>query len=123
MIFSVLYKISGNYFDFTSDHPSGDKRTMYSYDYITYNYPSKLKESYNTDAYKQFLNYATPVVEKRNASEKKLAKFNKDQAKLQAKRQKKLAKYKDSSNNVWTKSYTLLQSYANMQEQNTNLKH
>lgn len=38
---SVLYKIGGNYKDFTSAHPSGDKRTMYIYDYITYTHIRK----------------------------------------------------------------------------------
>ena len=31
---SVLYKIGGNYVDIIQDHPSGDKRTMYLYNYI-----------------------------------------------------------------------------------------
>ena len=54
---SVLYKIGGNYVDFIQDHPSGDKRTMYLYNYITYTYPEKLKLGYYTDSYKQFLAY------------------------------------------------------------------
>ena len=49
---SVLYKIGGCYKDFTSTHPSGDKRTMYIYDYITYTYPDKAKLGYTTDSYK-----------------------------------------------------------------------
>ena len=55
---SVLFKIGGCYKDFTSTHPSGDKRTMYIYDYITYTYPDKAKLGYNTDSYKKFMLYA-----------------------------------------------------------------
>jgi len=110
---SVLYKISDNYFDFTSDHPSGDKRTMYLYNYLTYTYPDKVKAGYKSEAYTKFLAYATPIVNERNANAKKLAKFNKEQAKLKAKREKKLAKYKKTTNTMgWDASYALLQSFA-----------
>ena len=89
-------------------HPSGDKRTMYIYDYITYAYPSKLKVGYKSDSYTQFVAYATPIVNKRNASQSKINAFNKKQAKLQAKRQKKLAKYKEAQVNGWVASYNFL---------------
>ncbi len=105
---SVLYKISGNYIDIMQTHPSGDKRTMYIYDYITYAYPSKLKVGYKSDSYTQFVAYATPIVNKRNASQSKINAFNKKQAKLQAKRQKKLAKYKEAQVNGWVASYNFL---------------
>lgn len=106
---SILYKISGTYIDILQTHPSGDKRTMYIYDYLTYTYPDKLKSTYKSDAYTQFVAYATPIVQKRNASESKLKAFNKKQAKLQEKRMKKLAKYKTSATvNPWTASYALL---------------
>ena len=114
---SVLYKISGNYFDFTSDHPSGDKRTMYLYNYLTYAYPDIVKAGYNSDSYKKFLAYATPIVNERNANPKKLEKFNKEQAKLKAKREKKLEKYKKSTNTMgWDASYNLLKSFAQAQQ-------
>ena len=108
---SVLYKISGNYVDFFEDHPSGDKRTMYIYNYITYTYPEQAKKGYNSDAYKQFMEYASPIVAERNASQAKLNKFNKEQAGLQAKRIKKLEKYKNSENEFgWKASYTMLKA-------------
>lgn len=91
---SVLYKIGGCYKDFTSTHPSGDKRTMYIYDYITYTYPEKAKLGYTTDSYKKFMEFAQPIVKARNANSKKLAAFNKSQKKLQEKRIAKLEKYK-----------------------------
>ena len=116
---SLLYKISGNYIDITSDHPSGDKRTMYIYDYMTYTYPDKVKSTYNTDAYKQFMAYATPIVNARNASASKLAKFNKEQAKLQKQRAKKLAKYSAEKSNGWSTSFGVLRALYS-EQQNTN---
>jgi len=111
---SFLYKIGGKYQDFLSDHPSGDKRTMYLYDYISYTYPEKLKLGYNTQAYAQFMQYATPIVEKRNSSPRKLASFNKKQEKLKKKRAKKLAKYKNANPiNGWDASYVLLKAFTN----------
>ena len=108
---SVLYKISGNYVDFIQTHPSGDKRTMYIYNYITYAYPNKAKLGYTTDSYKQFMNYATPIVVARNANSKKLAKFNKEQAELKNKRLAKMEKYKNSNQNSgWAASYNLLKT-------------
>ena len=109
---SFLYKIGGNYLDVLSDHPSGDKRTMYLYDYLTYTYPDKVKSTYSTNAYKQFMAYATPIVEKRNSNPRKLASFNKKQEKLKKKRMKKLAKYKNQGATTgWDASYALLNSF------------
>lgn len=108
---SVLYKISGNYVDFMQTHPSGDKRTMYAYDYITYMYPAKAKLGYSTESFSQFMKYATPIVDKRNSNEKKLASFNAEQAKLKEKRLKKLEKYKNQYNDSgWSASYGLLKA-------------
>lgn len=113
---SVLYKISGNYIDFIQTHPSGDKRTMYIYNYITYAYPAKAKLGYSTDSYKQFMNYATPIVKERNANAKKLAKFNKEQAELKAERLEHMRKYQSSTNNLgWAASYNLLKSLSTAQ--------
>lgn len=108
---SVLYKISGKYVDFMTTHPSGDKRTMYIYDYITYTYPSKAKAGYTTDSYKQFMNYAKPIIDKRNSNKSKLASFNKKQEKLKKKRMAKLEKYKQENNgSAWTSSYGFLKA-------------
>lgn len=108
---SVLYKIGGCYQDFVSTHPSGDKRTMYLYDYITYTYPAKAKLGYSTDSYKKFMAYASPIVKERNENPKKLASFNKSQEKLKAKRIKKMEKYKnDKDSNGWDKSFNVLRA-------------
>lgn len=111
---SVLYKISGNYIDFNSDHPSGDKRTMYIYDYITYTYPTQAKSGYTTGSYKSFMEYASPIVKTRTENPKKLASFNKTQAKLKEKRAKKLAKYKTASQlSGWDKSFNVIKALTN----------
>ena len=108
---SVLFKIGGCYKDFTSTHPSGDKRTMYIYDYITYTYPDKAKLGYNTDSYKKFMLYAEPIVKERNSNPKKLAAFNKKQKKLKAKRLAKLEKYKNAKDsNGWDKSFNAIRA-------------
>ncbi len=108
---SVLFKIGGNYADFTSTHPSSDKRTMYIYDYITYTYPTQAKKGYTTDSFKKFKLYADPIVKERNSNPKKLAKFNKEQAKLKAKRQAKLEKYKTAKDsNGWDKSFNAIRA-------------
>ena len=107
---SVLYKIGGNYVDFIQDHPSGDKRTMYLYNYITYTYPEKAKLGYTTDSYKQFMAYASPIIEQRNASPSKLKAYKKEQETLKKKRLSKLEKYKNAQNELgWKASYTMLQ--------------
>lgn len=108
---SVLYKIGGSYADFTSTHPSGDKRTMYIYDYITYAYPNKVKAGYNTDSYNKFMIWAKPTIEARNSNPKKLAAFNKKQAKLKAKRDKKLEKYKTANQTTgWDKTFNAIKA-------------
>lgn len=110
---SVLYKISGNYVDILSDHPSGDKRTMYIYNYITYTYPEKAKAGYKSESFAQFMAYASPIVQARNASPAQLNKFNKEQKKLQEKRIKKLQKYQNTTNEFgWRASYSILKSLA-----------
>lgn len=108
---SVLYKIGGSYADFVSTHPSGDKRTMYIYDYITYTYPNKVKAGYNTDSYNKFMIWVKPTIEARNSNPKKLAAFNKKQAKLKAKRDKKLEKYKTARENTgWDKTFNAIKA-------------
>lgn len=108
---SFLFKLGGSYADFTSTHPSSDKRTMYIYDYITYTYPAKAKVNYNTDSYNKFMMYAQPIVEERNSNPKKLVAFNKQQKKLQTKRQAKLESYKTQSDSTgWDKSFNFIRS-------------
>lgn len=111
---SVLYKISGNYNDILSTHPSGDKRTMNIYDYICYTYPAKAKLGYTSDSYKKFMEYASPIVKARNEDPKKLAKFNKSQEKFKAKREAKMKKYQSAKQTSgWDKSFNAIRFISN----------
>lgn len=52
---SILNKISGNYFDFFSDHPSGKTRIKKAYKYIENNYPEYIEKGYNSTSYERAL--------------------------------------------------------------------
>lgn len=54
---SILNKISGNYFDIFSDHPSGGKRIKKAYKYISKNYPEYIEKGYDSVSYKRALEY------------------------------------------------------------------
>ena len=104
---SALNKISGNYIDILSDHPSGDKRLMALYDYINYNYPDAVKKGFNTTAYKNFLAYAEPTLTQRENNTKVNEKYLKTQEKLKNKRDK-AAKKMMRSKDPWAIGYSTL---------------
>lgn len=104
---SLLNKICGNYIDVISTHPSGEKRLQNIYDYVEYNYPEYAKKGYSTDSYNRAYALIKLNVAERNANPKKLAKWKKEQAKLQQnkiKRAKKMLK----QNNAWNSTYNTL---------------
>lgn len=109
---SLLNKISGNYIDIMESHPSGEKRIMNVYNYIDYNYHDRLSKGYSTDSYKKALAMITPNVEKRNSSKWKLRKYEREQKKLLAKKEKRAKKMQGTST-VWDGYYTTLQYLAN----------
>lgn len=107
----VLTKMPGSTWEITTGKPANSERATYLYDYLTYNFPSKVKVGYNCQEYRNFLSYIEPTVNARNSNKRKLAKFNKNQAKIKAKRAKQLAKYKNTSGlSSWNVTYELLQS-------------
>lgn len=113
----VLGKMPGSTMDTLKSQPNNFKRSMYIYDYLTYNYPSKIKAGYNCKEYKNFAAYVQPTVDERKADKKKLAKFNKEQAKLKAERAKQIAKYKATGGlNGWDASYTILKNLSESSE-------
>ncbi len=113
----VLGKMPGSAMDTLKSQPNNFKRSMYIYDYLTYNYPSKIKAGYNCQEYKNFAAYVQPTVDSRNADKKKLAKFNNEQAKLKAERAKQIAKYKATGGlNGWDASYTILKNLSESSE-------
>lgn len=113
----VLGKMPGSTMDTLKSQPNNFKRSMYIYDYLAYNYPSKVKSGYNCKEYKNFVAYIQPTINERNADKKKLAKFNKEQAKLKATRAKQIAKYKATGGlNGWDASYTILKNLSENSE-------
>lgn len=109
---SLLNKISGDaYIDILQTHPSGEKRILNAYNYIEYNYNSKLKNGYNTDSYKKAITMVGPTVQKRKASEKLTLKFNKEQEKLLKKKEKRSKKMQGTSS-IWDGYFTTLQYLA-----------
>lgn len=110
-------KQPGGYLEALKGEPANSKRAMNIYDYLTYNYPSKVKAGYACNEYRYFLTYADPIVQDRNSSKKKLAKFNKEQAKKKAERTKQIAKFKATVGlNGWDATYTILKNMSENSE-------
>lgn len=113
----VLGKMPGSTVDILKSQPNNYKRSMYIYDYLAYNYPSKVKAGYNCKEYKNFLAYIQPTIDERNSNKTKLAKFQKEQAKLKKERAKQIAKYKATGGlNGWDASYTILKNLSESSE-------
>lgn len=120
-LISVVNKMSGNYIDVLSSHPSGEKRLMNIYDYINYNYPEYIKKGYDTDSYKKAHALISLNLQERNLNPNKIKKYQKEQAKLKQdkiKRAKKMLK----STTSWDNAYNilLLGSQQNIEEQQEN---
>ncbi len=113
----VITKQPGSTLEALQGKPSNTERAMNVYDYMTYNYPSRVKTGYGCQEYRAFLTYADPIVKDRNASKKKLAKFNKEQAKNKALRAKEIAQYKTTGGvSGWDASYTILKTLSESTE-------
>lgn len=112
----VVTKMPGSSLEILQGKPSNSERAMNIYDYLTYNYPAKVKAGYNCKEYKAFLTYANPIVKARNSNAKKLAKFNKEQARNKALRAKNLAQYKATGMSGWDASYEILKALSESTE-------
>lgn len=108
----VLTKMPGSTMEIALGKPCNSERAMNIYDYLTYNYPSRVKAGYGCKEYTAFLTYADPIVKERNSNKKKLEKFNKEQEKNRATRAKNIAQYKSTGLSGWDTSYLLLKSFA-----------
>lgn len=107
----VLTKMPGSSMEILQGKPANSERAMYIYDYLTYNFPAKIKAGYGCNEYRAFLAYAEPIVSERNSNAKKLAKWKKSQEKIKANRAKQLAKYKTTGGlSSWGVTYDLLMS-------------
>ncbi len=103
-LISLLNKISDNHLDIISTHPSADKRLVYLYDYINYNYPSKSKEGFRTESYTKFKNYMDEVLKQRSNDPEKMAEYIKEQEKLELKRIERSRKIQ-SGGGAWSAFY------------------
>lgn len=113
----VITKMPGSVWEALFGKPANTDRAMNVFNYLTYNYPSKVKAGYGCQEYRAFLEYANPIVEKRNASKSKLEKFNKEQEKNKAQRAKNISQYKATGGlSGWDASYTILQQLTGSSE-------
>lgn len=113
----VLGKKPGTTWETMTGQLNNLKRTQYIYDYLTYNYPSKVSAGYNCQEYRNFLAYIEPTISARNANKRALKKFEKTQAKLKKERAKQIAKYKATGGlNGWDASYQILKNLSEQAE-------
>ena len=113
----VITKRPGTTLEALQGKPSNAERAMNVYDYMAYNYPSRVKTGYGCQEYRSFLDYATPIVQERNTNKKKLAKFNKEQAKNKALRAKEISQFKTTGGvSGWDASYTILKTLSESTE-------
>lgn len=113
----VITKMPGSTLEAVQGKPANSERAMSVYDYMTYNYPSRVKKGYGCQEYRAFLTYADPIVKERNSNKKKLEKFNKEQEKNKALRAKNLAQYKATGGlSGWDASYAILKSLSESTE-------
>ena len=115
---SLLNKISGNYFDLFSTHPSGERRLMNIYDYVAYNYPKAIEIGYNTESYKRALIMINQNLQARDLEEQK--DIARKQAKLKKDKEERAEKLKTADDPWlldWSKQGTMpLQSQLQPQQ-------
>lgn len=113
----VITKKPGSTLEAIQGKPANTERAMNVFDYLSYNYPSRVKTGYGCQEYRAFLEYANPIVEERNSSKKKLEKFNKEQEKNKAERAKNISQYKTSGGQSgWDASYAILKTLSESSE-------
>ena len=114
MIVVLTKQPSTSTFEALSGKPSNSERAMNIFDYLSYNYPSKVKAGYACQEYRAFLVYAEPIATERNSDKKKLEKFNKDQEKAKKERAKNIAQYKATGGiSGWDATYAILNDFVN----------
>lgn len=105
----VITKMPGSNLETILGTPANSERAMSAFDYLSYNYPAKVKAGYGCQEYRNFLAYANPIVEKRNQSKRLAKKYAKLQEKIKKNRAKSLAQYKKTGClSGWDATYTVL---------------
>ncbi len=113
----VITKRPGSTLEAVQGKPANTERAMNVFDYLSYNYPSRVKTGYGCQEYRAFLEYANPIVKERTSNKKKLEKFNKEQEKKKAERAKNISQYKTSGGQSgWDASYTILKTLSESSE-------
>lgn len=89
-----------------------------AYNYLSYNYPSKIRAEYKNNEYNSFLNSIEPELDEIRQNSRKRDRFNKTQTKYTIKRFKQIAKYNEKTNPLakWNLTYELLLSITEPEE-------
>ncbi len=117
MVVVITKMPSNSTFEILQGKPANSERAMSVFNYLTYNYPSKIKAGYGCQEYRNFLAYADPIVQERNSNKKKLEKFNKEQEKNKQLRAKRVAQYRNTGGlSGWDASYMILQTLSEQGE-------
>lgn len=117
MVVVITKMPSNSTFEILQGKPANSERAMSVFNYLTYNYPSKIKAGYGCQEYRNFLAYADPIVQERNSNKKKLQKFNKEQEKNKQLRAKRVAQYRNTGGlSGWDASYMILQTLSEQGE-------
>lgn len=105
----VITKMPGSNLETIMGTPANSERAMSAFDYLSYNYPAKVKAGYGCQEYRNFLAYADPIVEKRNQSKRLVKKYAKLQEKIKQNRAKSLAQYRKTGGlSGWDATYAVL---------------
>jgi DNA polymerase III delta prime subunit len=109
----VITKMPGTNLETIMGTPANSERAMSAFDYLSYNYPAKVKAGYGCQEYRNFLVFANPIIEKRNQSKRLVKKYAKLQEKIKKNRAKSLAQYQQTGGlSGWDATYTLLHELA-----------
>ena len=115
---SVVTKMPKTPVENVTNKPANTEQAETIYDYISYNYPSKILAGYNSDEYKEFIAYIQPILDERKINKKKYKSYNKSQTKFNLNRTKKLGKYDETTSKLrsWGVTSELLQSITEPEE-------
>lgn len=105
----VLTKQTGTAWEAIMGKPANAERAMNIYDYVNYAYPAKAKAGYGCNEYKNFLVYANSVLDTRANNAKLKAKADKEMAKYRKTSVSQIKKFKTRGGiSGWDAAYNLL---------------
>ncbi|MBR6098399.1 hypothetical protein IKP85_01485 [bacterium] len=116
---AVLTKKPKNPIENATNTPAHNEEAEYLYNYLYFNYPSKILAGYNnSDEYKTFLAHIEPEINEIKFNKKKNRKFNRTQEKFNTNRNKKLDKYDQTTSKLrfWGVTPELLKSITEPEE-------